>query len=92
MGVAVKQPTTYPERVEVCELFRKKLSPGMAVVVDDINDPAGTAYSGMPARLYVIDAHGKVAYKSGRGPFGFKPQEMEQALALAILEATPDAR
>jgi hypothetical protein len=90
VGVAVKQPTTYPERVEVCELFRKKLSPGMPVVVDDIDDPAGTAYSGMPARLYVIGANGKVAYKSGRGPFGFKPQEMEQALALAILEGTPD--
>jgi hypothetical protein len=28
-----------------------------------------------------------VAYKSGRGPFGFKPGEMEQALAFALLEA-----
>lgn len=91
-GVSFKQPTTYPERIEVCEQFRKRLNPGMPVVVDDINDPAGTAYSGMPARLYVIDAHGKVAFKSGRGPFGFKPQELEQALAMAILEGTPAAR
>jgi thiol-disulfide isomerase/thioredoxin len=90
-GVSFKQPTTYGERVEVCEAFRKKLTPGMPVVVDDINDPAGTAYSGMPARLYVIDATGRVAYKSGRGPFGFKPQEMEQALAMALLERAPGA-
>jgi thiol-disulfide isomerase/thioredoxin len=86
-GVALKQPTTYGERVEACELFRKKLSPGMPVAVDDITDPAGYAYSGMPARLYVIDTKGKVAYKSGRGPFGFKPGEMEQALVMSLLEA-----
>jgi hypothetical protein len=39
----------------------------------------------MPARLYVIDTEGKIAYKSGRGPFGFKPGEMEQALVLLLL-------
>ena len=86
-GVKAKQPKTYEERVGVCEQFRKMVKPGMKVVVDDITDPAGTAYSGMPARLYVIDTRGKVAYKSGRGPFGFKPGELEQALAMALLEA-----
>ena len=29
--------------------------------------------SGMPDRLYIIDRSGRVAYKGGRGPFGFKP-------------------
>jgi len=87
VGVAVKQPTTTTERREVCELFRKKLKPGMPVLVDEISDPVGNAYSAMPARLYVIDTNGKIAYKSGRGPFGFKPSEMEQALAMSLLEA-----
>jgi thiol-disulfide isomerase/thioredoxin len=91
-GVVFKQPTTLAERAEVCEAFRKRLKPGMPVVVDDITDPVNTAYSGVPARCYVIDAKGKVAYKGGRGPFGFKPAEMEQALAMAILEATPPAK
>ena len=27
-----------------------------------------------------------MAYKGGRGPFGFKPGEMEQALVMALLE------
>jgi hypothetical protein len=40
----------------------------------------------MPARLYLIDADGKVAYKSGRGPFGFKPGELEQALVMSLLD------
>ncbi|WP_020472650.1 deiodinase family protein [Zavarzinella formosa] len=86
-GVAVKQPTTTEERVAVCAQFRKKLNPGMTVLVDDITDPAGTAYSGMPTRLYVIDTNGKIAFKNGRGPFGFKPGEMEQALVMSILES-----
>ena len=88
-GVSFKQPTTAAERAEVCEQFRKRLKPGMTVVVDDLSDPAGSAYSGMPARLYVIDAKGRVAYKSGRGPFGFKPGEMEQALVMSLLESEP---
>jgi hypothetical protein len=66
----------------------KKAKPGMTVVVDDITDVAGNAYSGMPARFYVIDPKGKVAFKSGRGPFGFKPGEMEQALVMTLLEAS----
>ena len=32
----------------------------------------------------VISADGKVAYKSGRGPFGFKPAELEQSLILIL--------
>src|SRR5262249_36070559 len=71
-GVAIKQPTTFDERSEAAGQFCTKLKPSMPVVVDELNDPAGNAYSGMPARLYVIDPQGKVAYKSGRGPFGFK--------------------
>jgi thiol-disulfide isomerase/thioredoxin len=85
-GVAVRQPTTYAERVKVCDQFCERLHPAMPVVVDEINDPVGHAYSGMPARMYVIDAQGKVAYKSGRGPFGFRVGEMEQALVMALLE------
>jgi alkylhydroperoxidase family enzyme/thiol-disulfide isomerase/thioredoxin len=91
MGVAVKQPTTNGERIEVCAQFQAKMNPGMTVLVDDISDPTGTAYSGMPARLYVLDTAGKVAYKSGRGPFGFKPGEMEQALVMTLIESTPKA-
>lgn len=91
-GVAVKQPTTYDERVGVAGQFCTKLKPIIPVAVDEISDPVGHAYSGMPARLYVIDPQGKVAYKSGRGPFGFKAAEMEQALALCLLEQATTKR
>ena len=77
----------YDERVAVCDAVLRALKPSMPVVVDEIDDPVGNAYSGMPARLYVIDTAGKIAYKSGRGPFGFKPAEMEQALVMALVES-----
>ena len=86
-GVAVKQPTTFNERIEVCGQFCQKLKPAIPVVVDEIRDTVGNAYSGMPARMYVIDGHGKVAFKSGRGPYGFRVGEMEQALIMALLES-----
>jgi thiol-disulfide isomerase/thioredoxin len=88
VGVEVKQPATYGERVKACGLFSAKLKPSFPVLVDEIDDRVGHGYSGMPGRLYVIDQQGKVAYKSGRGPFGFRAGEMEQALVMALLEAS----
>jgi hypothetical protein len=90
-GIALKQPKTYKDRVAVCTRFCRELDSAIPFVVDEINDPVGHAYSGMPARLYVIDPKGKVVYKSGRGPFGFKVGEMEQALVMSLLEFPPPA-
>ena len=51
----------------------------------------------MPDRLYVVDSRGRIAYKGGRGPFGYKPSELEQALLMLLLDErqrrpTPPAR
>lgn len=86
VGVEPAQPATYDERVAVAQRRQATLNYSMPLVVDEINDPVGNAYSGMPARLYLIDAEGKAAYKSGRGPFGFKPVELEQALVMLLLD------
>ncbi len=87
VGVAVTQPKTYAERIAVAEQCHQLLKPTIPLLVDDIEDSTGNAYSGMPARLYVIDTKGNVAYKGGRGPFGFKAGEMEQALIMTLMEA-----
>jgi hypothetical protein len=84
--VTLAQPKTYEERVGVAQTCRRKLDFDMPFLVDTIDDRVGGPYSGMPSRLYVIDRAGKVAYKSGRGPFGFKPAEMEQALLWTLAE------
>ena len=58
----------------------------MPLLVDEMNDRVGHAYSGMPDRIYIIDPSGRVVYKGGRGPFGFKPREMEQSLVMWLLD------
>ena len=86
VGVKIVQPQNFAERKSVAQQCYAKLKYSMPLLVDEINDPVGNAYSGMPARLYVIDTDGKVTYKGGRGPFGFKSGEMEQALVMTLLD------
>jgi thiol-disulfide isomerase/thioredoxin len=86
VGVSVKQPRTLAQREEVAGQCVKTLKVTMPLLVDDVDDRVGHAYSGMPARLYLIDPDGKVAYKAGRGPFGLKPGELEQSIALLLAE------
>jgi len=89
LGINLPQPRTFGERVEVARACRRWLGLGMPLLVDTLDDRVGGLYSGMPSRLYLIDRRGTVAYKSGRGPFGFKPGELEQALIL-LLQAEAD--
>jgi alkylhydroperoxidase family enzyme len=86
VGICVQQPRTLLERVEVAGKCCTALEMKMPLLVDTIDDRVGHAYSGMPDRLYVIDRDGKVAYQGGRGPFGFKAGEMEQALVMLLLD------
>ena len=90
-GIALRQPIALDERVAAADRCCTALKMTMPVLVDEMDDRVGHAYSGMPDRLYVIDRDGRVAYKSGRGPFGFKPGEMEQALILTLLDQEKSA-
>ena len=94
--VRLEQPRTYEERAGVARMCQTKLDFAMPLLVDTMDDAVGARYSGMPSRLYLIDRSGKVAYQSGRGPFGFKPGELEQALILELAsdagEGTPAGR
>ena len=84
VGVSIRQPRSYDERVAVARTCGVRLGLGFPMLVDTIDDAVGSRYSGMPGRLYLIDCQGKVAYKSGRGPFGFKPAELEHSLVLLL--------
>lgn len=85
-GVSFAQPKSTRERFVVAEKCGAHLEIRMPLVVDEIDDRVGRAYSGMPDRLYVLSPAGRVVYKSGRGPFGFKPGEMEDALIMTLLD------
>ena len=85
-GVIVPQPRSLDERNAVASRCCAALEISMPLLVDDLDDRVDEAYAAFPDRLYVIDRAGKVAYKGGRGPFGFDPREMETALILTLLE------
>jgi alkylhydroperoxidase family enzyme len=91
VGITIAQPKDKATREAVAAKCCSSLEISMPLLVDEMDDRVGHAYSGMPDRLYVIDRQGKVAYKGGRGPFGFKPGEMEQSIIMLLLdEAAPE--
>ena len=90
VGVSLAQPRTYDERVSVAQTCGAKLALSFPMLVDTIDDSVGGPYSGMPSRLYLIDSQGKVAFKNGRGPFGFKTAELESSLIWMLNQKTPD--
>ncbi len=77
----VEDPRSLAERrgvAEVC-MTRLALEP-MPAVVDGLDDAVNLAYGAWPDRLYLIDGEGRVAFRSGPGPFGFDPEALERAL------------
>lgn len=86
VGVCIAQPTSLTERTAVATQCFAMITPSFPWGIDDVDDATGHAYSGMPARLYILSPEGTVLYKGGRGPFGFKPGEMEQALIMTLLD------
>lgn len=92
-GINVAQPKTAAERTQAAVQCCDSLKMSLPLLVDDIDDAVGRDYSGFPDRLYLIDREGRVAYKGGRGPFGYKPRELEQSLIMLLLdEASNDNR
>lgn len=78
--ILVLQPDSFDARAEVCQEMCTKLELTIPAVIDTLDDTVNKAYSAWPDRLYLVGADGKVAYKGGPGPAGFKPLELELAI------------
>ena len=83
-GIAVADPRTLEERAEVAEACVLRLRTQIPVLLDDVDDAVGLAYGGWPDRLYLIARDGRVAFQGDRGPDGFRPEELETALAAEL--------
>ena len=91
-NVVFANPRTLAARAEVGATCVKDLKVELPMVVDDIDNRAERAYTAWPDRLYVIDAGGRVAYKSAAGPFGFKIEPVAGALQSLLEPSAPDGR
>jgi Iodothyronine deiodinase len=86
VDIDIPQPKTDLERTRAAVHCCDSLKMALPLLVDGIDDAVGREYSGFPDRLYLIDRDGRVAYKGGRGPFGYKPRELEQSLIMLLLD------
>ena len=56
---------------------------------NDLDDRVGQAYQGHPDRLYLVGKDGKIAFAGDRGPFGFRPQDLESAIKKELAKQAP---
>ena len=78
--VVFSSPRNQEERASIAGLCVRKLGIEFPAVLDEFGNSTEQQYTGWPDRIYLIDANGRVAYKSRPGPFGFKPDELAAAL------------
>ena len=87
-GVVFAQPTSMDERVEVAQACTLGLDLSIPTLLDEMTNAVDEAYAALPDRLYVVDADGRIAYRSGPGPMGFHSDDFEQAIRAQLgLEA-----
>ena len=89
--VVFASPRDEEERSLVAGSCVRKLGIKFPAVLDEFGNSTEAAYTGWPDRLYLIDANGKVVYKSKPGPFGFHPDDLRAAIQKLpnIAPATP---
>ena len=70
----------------------RKLGINFPAVLDEFGNSTEQAYTGWPDRIYLIDPAGQIAYKSKPGPFGFKPDQLAEALARSVTSVSLSSR
>jgi hypothetical protein len=80
-SVLVEEPITDAERAGVARTCMAKMAlRPMVAVVDGVDNKVDRLYRGHPDRLFLVGKDGKIAYSGARGPFGFRPEELADAI------------
>lgn len=80
-GVLFASARTSEERTSTADACVRTLGIEIPALLDHIDNRTERAYTGWPDRLYLIGSDGRVEFKSGPGPYGFAPKELEQAIS-----------
>jgi type I thyroxine 5'-deiodinase len=83
-SVVFASPKNEEERAFVAGACVRKLGIKIPAVMDEFGNSTEQAYTGWPDRLYLIDAQGRLVYKSKPGPFGFHPDDLRAALVKIV--------
>jgi hypothetical protein len=84
-----KQPKVFAERKELAKILVERMKYRMPLAIDTMDNRTDKAFAAWPERIYILGTDGTVAYKGKVGPFGFKPEEAEAALAQMVGPAAP---
>jgi hypothetical protein len=86
-GIELEDPHSTTERAEVAATCALRMRTAIPVLIDGIDNEVAREYGGWPDRLYLIDKDGRIAFQGGEGPFGFKPEELEEAIRSELASA-----
>ncbi len=73
----VLQTESLLERNATAQTCTATLNLTIPTVVDKADNKVNAAYAGWPERLAIVGVDGSLAYYGGKGPGGFKTQEIE---------------
>lgn len=80
IGESIRDPTTIEERRAVAGRCESAMSYGIRTYVDEMDDAVMVDYVAWPERLYLVDGSGLISYAGGRGPDGFNPTDLKNAI------------
>jgi len=83
-GALLATANTQDEKDSHADVCIRTLDIRFPTLVDKLDNKVELAYAGWPDRLYLIGVDGRVAYKSGPGPAGFIPSELESAITRTL--------
>jgi hypothetical protein len=79
--VVFASPTNMEGRADLALACSRTVGIEFPALLDEISDPTEAAYTAWPSRICLVGKDGIVVYKSKPGPYGFLPDELEQALS-----------
>jgi hypothetical protein len=82
--ILYNEPSTDDERGAVAAACQIGLDLDMPMLVDGIDNDIDEKYVGLPMRLFLVDAMGKIAFAGDKGPFGWDDVAFEAAVRAAI--------
>ena len=78
--IVFASPKDETERAVLAGACVRKLGIKFPAVLDEFANSTERDYTAWPDRICLIDAKGRIAFKSKPGPFGFRPNELRSAL------------
>lgn len=80
-GILYEQPRTIDEREELAQVCMLRLDLQMPTLLDNMDDEVDRLYAALPDRLYLLDAQGKVVFRTAVGSPGFDVEIWHAAIA-----------